>query len=57
MVSEPYLASEGCFCSQGFYWLVNGDMICCIDADLDLECKGLKEMENVCRSQEKIAWL
>ena len=26
MVSEPYLASEGRFCSQGFYWLVNGEI-------------------------------
>ena len=57
MVSEPSLASEGRFFSQGFYWPVNGDMICCTDEDLDLECKGLEEMENVCRSREKIAWL
>ena len=45
LVLEPYLASEGRFCSQGFYWPmngdVNGDMICCTDADLDLVCKGL----------------
>lgn len=26
MVLEPYFLSEGRFCSQRFYWLVNGDM-------------------------------
>ena len=35
MASEPYLASEGRFCCQGFYGPMNGDMIA--DVEINME--------------------